>query len=158
MRWRHRAAPAPETVVTERIRGVEVPVLTEAKRRLLRRDAAGALREAYPRLLEDLQRAYGVEFPPGYAHEEILALGFTEPMRPLAEFFDRFYRLYAPVRYGGRTADGAGDEVLELLRSLYSPEPMWRLYLAEGGRRPAPPPAAETGGSAPRDGAGGPAA
>ncbi|MHB8352574.1 MAG: hypothetical protein ACYDFT_07820 [Thermoplasmata archaeon] len=132
MRVWHRAEPVRDPVVTERIRGVEVPVLTDAKRRLLRRDVAGALRDAYPKLLEDLQRAYGVEFPPGYSHEEILARGFTEPMRPLTEFFDRLYRLYAPVRFGGRMPDDRGDEVLELLRSLYSPEPMWRLYLSEG--------------------------
>lgn len=134
--WR-RAVPARDPVPTERIRGVEVPVLTDAKRRMLQQDVAGALRNAYPKLLEDLQRAYGVEFPPGFSHEEILARGFTEPMRPLTEFFDRFYRLYAPVRFGGRMPDDRGNEVLELLRSLYSPEPMWRLYLSDG-RRPEP--------------------
>ncbi|MGI0052671.1 MAG: hypothetical protein ACRECR_00215 [Thermoplasmata archaeon] len=132
MRFRRRAEPVREAIVTERIRGVEVPVLTETKRRLLRGEVAEALRYAYPRVVADLERAYGVEFPPGFSHEEILERGFTEPMRPLTEFFDRFYRYYAPVRFGGRAPSSEGDQVLEIVRSLYSSEPMWRLYLSDG--------------------------
>jgi hypothetical protein len=126
--WRRRR---DDILVRERVRPVEVPVLTETKRLLGRDEVAGALEYAYPIVVRDLERAYGVAFPEGYTHEEIVLHGFTEEMRPLAEFFDRLYRLYAPVRYGHRPPPGSADDVLELLQSLYSPLPMWRLYLAE---------------------------
>jgi hypothetical protein len=131
-------------VVRDRIRPVEVPVLTEAKRRLGRDDVAGALLYAYPKVVEDLGRAYGVEFPEGYSHEEILTKGFNEAMAPMAEFFDRLYRLYAPVRFGRRPPPGTGDAVLELLQSLYGAEPMWRLYVTNLAA-PDPP---DNGGTA----------
>ncbi|HKV90112.1 MAG TPA: hypothetical protein VJQ43_02820 [Thermoplasmata archaeon] len=130
-------------LVQDRIMAVEVPVLTEVKRRLGRNDVAGALLYVYPKVLEDLGRAYAAEFPPGYAHEEILAHGFTGTMAPQAEFFERLYRLYAPVRYGHRLAPGSGREVLEIVKSLYAAEPMWRLYLTH-----LAPPAPANGGGA----------
>jgi hypothetical protein len=111
------------------IRPVEVPVLTELKRRLARDDVTSALEFAYPKVVEDLQRAYRTEFPPGFSHQDIVERGFTPAMRPYQVFFDRLYALYAPIRYGGRAPPGSGDEVLELLQSLYSPEPMWALYV-----------------------------
>lgn len=131
------SVPASPTVV-ERIRGVEVPVLTETKRRLGRGEVGSALTYAYPKVVEDLGRAYAVEIPAGFSHEEIVARVFDEAMAPELEFFDRLYRLYAPVRFGGRTPTVSSDEVFELVRSLYSPEPMWRLYLT-GPEDPAGP-------------------
>ncbi|MCI4320733.1 MAG: hypothetical protein L3K05_00275 [Thermoplasmata archaeon] len=131
MSWPFRRSDPATTVVRDRIRTVEVPVLTEVKRRLGRDDVSGALLYAYPKVLEDLVRAYGAEFPEGFAHEEILRQGFTEAMAPLSEFFDRLYRLYAPVRYGRRLPPESAPEVLEIVKSLYSAEPMWRLYLTE---------------------------
>jgi hypothetical protein len=125
--WRRSREPA----VRERVRAIEVPVLTETKRFLAREEVAPALRYAYPVVLRDLERAYGVTFPEGFTHEEIVARAFTEEMRPLADFLDGLYRLYAPVRYGNRPPPGSADEVLELLQSLYSPERMWRLYLSD---------------------------
>jgi hypothetical protein len=125
--------------VLERIRPVEVPILTEAKRRLARGDVGGALRYAYPRVLDDLGRAYDVEFPPGFSHEEIVGRAFTEPMQPLRVFFDGLYQLYAPVRFGGSALPGRSNEVLEMLRSLYAAEPMWRLYVRPREPERAPP-------------------
>jgi hypothetical protein len=141
MNWGARRPEKVDPVILERIRPVEVPVLTEVKRRLGREDVAGALRYAYPKVVEDLARAYQVTIPPGFSHEEIVARGFTEPMRPLLDFFEKLYRLYSPVRYGERPAPGAPQEVLELLQSLYGAEPMWRLYVTEAVR---PPPRAES--------------
>jgi hypothetical protein len=132
-------APPTDPVVLDRIRAIEVPVLTEVKRRLGRQDLAGAVLYAYPAVVEDLARAYGVELPPGYSHEEILRRGFTSEMAPLADFFDRLYRLYAPVRYGGRSPPGTGEDLLELLQSLYAADPMWRLYVRPGEPGPTDP-------------------
>ncbi|MCI4326236.1 MAG: hypothetical protein L3K16_01160 [Thermoplasmata archaeon] len=129
MSWRSRPDDGPEPIVVDRIRAVEVPVLTEAKRHLVRGDVPGALRYAYPKVLEDLARAYGTAIPEGFSHEEIVDRGFTPEMAPLLDFFDRLYALYAPARFGTGPAPEAGDEVLELLQSLYSAEPMWRLYV-----------------------------
>jgi hypothetical protein len=141
-----RPDPTPP-VILDRIRPVEVPVLTEVKRRLGRDDVAGALLYAYPKVVDDLGRAYDVAFPEGYSHEEILTRRFNEAMAPMAEFFDRLYRLYAPVRFGGRAPPGTADVVLELVQSLYSPEPMWRLYVTT--LHPVPAPTAAAGGETP---------
>jgi hypothetical protein len=127
-----------ELPVRELLRPIEVPVLTEVKRRLAHDQVAAALEYAYPQVLTDLQRAYGVEFPPGFSHEDIVDRGFSEPMQPFRVFIDRLYRLYAPVRYGHRAPPGTGEEVLELVQSLYSPEPMWRLYVIDGNGGSAP--------------------
>jgi hypothetical protein len=130
MSWRSRRDGEPDPVVfVDRIRAVEVPVLTEAKRRLVRGDVPGALRFAYPKVLEDLGRAFGTPIPEGFSHEEIVDRGFTPEMAPLVDFFDRLYALYAPARFGTGPPPDSGDEVLELLQSLYSAEPMWRLYV-----------------------------
>jgi hypothetical protein len=141
-----RGDPAQDPRVVDRFRAVEVPVLTEAKRHLVRGDVKGALLYAYPKVIEDLGRAYGATFPGGFSHEEILARGFTPEMGPLVDFFDRLYHLYAPARFGNGPNGGSGDEVLELLQSLYAAEPMWRLYVTPGaGADPAPAPAPPMG-------------
>ncbi len=112
------------------LRPVELPVLTETKRRIYRGNVAEALRYAYPIVLEDLQQAYGVQFPAEWTHEEILRLGLPPAAGPLSEFLARFYRLYGPARYapGATLPPEAGNEAIELLRSIYAFAPMWRLY------------------------------
>jgi hypothetical protein len=125
---RRRAAPGPDYL--ERFLPLEPPLLIETKRRIYRGDVAGALRYAYPLVLEDVQRAYGVSFPPEWTHEEILRTGIPPGAGPIAEFLPRLYKLYAPARYsdGGPLPPGAGTETIEILWSLYSVAPMWRLY------------------------------
>jgi hypothetical protein len=124
-----RRAPTPPEYL-ERLRPVELPILTETKRRIFRGDVAGALRYAYPLVLEDVQKAYGVTFPPEWTHEEILRHGIPAQAGPIAEFLGQLYRLYAPARYsdGAGLAPEAGMEAIELLRSIYAFAPMWRLY------------------------------
>lgn len=134
--WRHEEPPV--IVVADRIRPVEVPVLTELKRLLGHGDVSRALLYVYPRVLTDVARAYDAEVPEGYSHEEIVAQRLAAPMGTQVEFLDRLYRMYAPVRYGRGPAPGTGDEVLELVQSLYAPERMWRLYLTEVPRSPVP--------------------
>jgi hypothetical protein len=137
-----RGDDAADPVVVDRFRAVEIPVLTEAKRHLVRGDVGGALLYAYPKVVEDLGRAYGATFPEGYSHEEILARGFTPDMAPLVDFFDQLYRLYAPARYGTGPPPDSGDDVLELLQSLYGSEPMWRLYVTPSNGSATPTPSA----------------
>jgi hypothetical protein len=142
-RWSlRRSVPMPEYF--ERLRQVELPILTETKRRIYRGDVAGALRYAYPLVLEDLQRAYGVEFSPAWTHEEILRNGLPPGAGPISEFLPRLYQLYGPARYGGKDPlpPDAGTETIELLRSIYAFAPMWRLYAWQrrtGLRRLFPP-------------------
>jgi hypothetical protein len=137
-----RPEPTSSLVVVDRIRAVEVPVLTETKRRIVRGDVGGALLYAYPKVVEDLGRAYGTTFPEGFAHEEIVARAFTAEMAPLREFFDQLYRWYAPVRFGRNPSAEAGEAVVGLLQSLYAAEPMWRLYVTpslDSGPSSTPP-------------------
>lgn len=139
--WR-RIAEAP--YVIEKLRPVELPILTETKRRVYGGDVAGALRYAYPLVLEDLQKAYGVQFPEGWTHEEILRQGLPPGAGPIGEFLPRLYRLYGAARYGvgAELPASAGTETIELLRSIYAFAPMWRLYAwkrRSGLRRLFPP-------------------
>ena len=131
-----RGRPGTEATVGDRYRPVEVPILTEAKRRAAVGDLGGALRYAYPRVLADLERAFEVEFPPGFSHEEIVERAFTPAMAPLRVFLDQLYRMYAPARYGGAGPPaGSAEELVELLKSLYAADPMWRLYVRPGRAR-----------------------
>ena len=145
-RWFRRDNGGP--AVQDRIRAIEVPVLTEVKRRIGRGDVSGALLYAYPKVLEDLPRAYGIEVAAGDVHEELMGRRVTPEMAPVAEFFDRLYTLYAPVRFGERPANGSSKDLVEVLKSLYAAEPMWRLYLtalpnsAPSGSGPVPAPPA----------------
>lgn len=127
-RWWGRRSPAIE--LRERLRPIELPILTETKRRIYGGDVAGALRYAYPLVLEDLQRAYGVEFPPEWTHEEILRTGLPPGAGPIGDFLPRLYRLYGRARYGrgAPIPERDGLEAIELLRSIYAFAPMWRLY------------------------------
>lgn len=122
-------------VILETIRPLEVPVITEAKRRDGLGDRAGAIRYAYAAVLGDLERAFGLRFPPHWTHEEIVEKGMRPEMAPIPDFLRRLLALYEPVRYGDSPRD-LGDPV-ELLVSIYSHRAMWGLY---ADRRRAPPP------------------
>jgi hypothetical protein len=125
---RRKAPDGPRYL--ERFRILEPPILTETKIRIYRGDVAGALRYAYPLVLEDVEKAYAVKFPPEWTHEEILRTGIPPGAGPVVELLPRLYRLYAPARYsdGAPLPPEAGTEAIEILRSLYSVAPMWRLY------------------------------
>ncbi len=126
--WLRRRSTTIE--LRERLRPVELPLLAETKRRIFGGDVAGALRYAYPLVLDDLQRAYGVQFPPDWTHEEILRGGLPPGAGPIGEFLPRLYRLYGQARYGSgaELTEADGLAAVELLRSIYAYAPMWRLY------------------------------
>ncbi len=131
------AAPTP--VVLETMRGVEVPPITETKRRWNSGDRAGAIAYAYTTVLYDLERAFHVQFRPDWTNEEILIIGVTPEMVPIPEFLEQLLRLYEPVRYGGTVpSDAASPEAL--LTSIYAHHAMWTLYveaIPHGHRMPA---------------------
>jgi len=131
------AAPTP--VVLETMRGVEVPPITETKRRWGSGDRAGAISYAYTTVLFDLERAFDVHFRPDWTNEEILVIGVTPQMVPIPEFLEKLLRLYEPVRYGGEVPpDAVSPE--GLLASIYAHHAMWMLYveaIPHGTRLPA---------------------
>lgn len=141
---------APTPVVLETMRGVEVPPITETKRRWTAGDRAGSISYAYTTVLYDLERAFHVRFRPDWTNEEILILGVTPEMVPIPEFLERLLRMYEPVRYGGIVPpDAVSPE--GLLASIYAHHAMWTLYVEAiphgarmpAGLRPTPLPASE---------------
>jgi hypothetical protein len=127
----------PRPVVLDTRRPVEVPVITETKRLWSRGHRAEAVRYAYDAVLRDVQRAYHVEFPPDWTHEDILVRGVTREMGPIPDFLMQLLQLYEPVRYAANPPADLRSPV-PLVESLYSPEPMWALYLAEMPHVPEP--------------------
>ncbi|MCI4331532.1 MAG: hypothetical protein L3K19_06765 [Thermoplasmata archaeon] len=140
-------------LLVDQVRTLEVPVVTEVRRLLMRGDYDGAVLYAYPRALEDLERAYGVAFDPDWTHAEILVRGMQPEMGNLPEMFVRLHRLYEPVRYG-RGGRRSAQDLQGLMMSIYSQRPMWRLYtellmrVPEGAAEVDPvPPAARAEGT-----------
>lgn len=129
-----RATDPPAEVV----RPLEVPVVTETKRLMGLGQVEEAVRYAYTHAVEDAHRALAWETPTHATHREVLlSKAATEPAN-FATHLARLYALYEPIRYGERFAKLREDPV-DLLRSLYSYAPMWRLYALPPeapGRRP----------------------
>ena len=157
-RWFTKEEERPVEVV-ERVIPVEIPILTETKRRLARGEYSEALRGAYLQVVEDLQRAFGTRFPAGWTTGEILERGPIADWGHLPEFLQRLTDLYTPLRFGAKPTPGDSDELVELLHSIYAARPMWRLYLEPrevdrgvalpgGNSTSADEPAAEHGGRA----------
>ncbi|HEV2166683.1 MAG TPA: hypothetical protein VGS23_06910 [Thermoplasmata archaeon] len=126
--WWRKPQPV-NTEIVEQITAVEIPVISEVNRRLAKGDYEGAIRIAYPKAARDLARAFRVPFPAGMTHEEFLRTQTTEAMGHLPEFFQRFYELYAPLRYGPPGAWQDPAALVTILKSIYAPRPMWQLYL-----------------------------
>lgn len=134
-RWLSKEPERPVEVI-ERIEPVEIPIITETKRRLARGEYAPALQGAYDQVLLDLQRAYGQRFPPGWTNGEILDRGSAESWGHLPDFLRRLTDLYMPFRFGGQAPSGDPETLLGLLQSIYAARPMWRLYVEPRQERP----------------------
>ncbi|HEV2520350.1 MAG TPA: hypothetical protein VGX00_07015 [Thermoplasmata archaeon] len=147
--WWRKPQPV-STEIVEQITAVEIPVITEVNRRLAKKDYASAIRIAYPRASLDLARAFHVGFPPGMTHEEFLRTRMTPEMGHLPEFFQRFYELYAPLRYGPPGAWEDPAALVSILKSIYAPRPMWQLYLQPKDPETVAEPAAPAGAAAER--------
>jgi hypothetical protein len=131
----------PRRIVLETRRPVEVPVITETKRRWEVGDRAGAVRFAYESALADVERAFGIHFPPDWTHEDILERGTSPEMGSVPDFLVQLLRLYEPVRYGPAGTEPARSPE-PLLQSIYGHPRMWGLYIHAV---PAPAAATETG-------------
>jgi hypothetical protein len=127
-RWFSRAPATPPEIV-ERVEAVEIPIITETKRRLARGEYDEALRGAYAQVVADVQRAYGARFPPGWTHDELIERGLDARMGHLPEFLRRLTDLYVPLRYGPAPVSRDPEQLTGLLVSIYAPRPMWQLYL-----------------------------
>ncbi|HYK92605.1 MAG TPA: DUF4129 domain-containing protein [Thermoplasmata archaeon] len=149
-RWFSKEPEKPVEVV-ERLIPVEIPILTETKRRLARQEYEEALRSAYGQVVGDLQRAFGTPFPTGWTNREILERGRVEGWEHLPDFLQRLTDLYTPMRFGGRPESSDPELLLGLLQSIYAARPMWRLYVQDrpgagtSSRLPAGPRAPSTG-------------
>jgi hypothetical protein len=129
----------PRAIVLETRRPVEVPVITEAKRRWVTGDRTGAIRYAYESSLADVERAFSTTFPPDWTHEDILERGTSSEMGSVPDFLVQLLRLYEPVRYG-RVEKEPSRSPEPLLQSIYAHPRMWGLYIFAV---PAPPAAAQ---------------
>ena len=127
-RWFSRA-PAPPPEIIERVEAVEIPIITETKRRIARGEYEEALRAAYAQVVADVQRAYSARFPPGWTHDELIERGLDGRMGHLPEFLRRLTDLYVPVRYGPGPVRNDSERLSGLLVSIYAQRPMWQLYL-----------------------------
>ncbi|MCI4336322.1 MAG: hypothetical protein L3K17_03880 [Thermoplasmata archaeon] len=128
-KWFSRAPDTPPEIV-ERVEPVEIPVITETKRRLGRDEYDAALAGAFRQVIDDLQRAYGLTFPAGWSQYEILDKGLAEPkLGHLPEFIRRLTDLYIPMRFGPPPWARDPDQLSGLLRSIYAQRPMWALYI-----------------------------
>ncbi|MCI4360402.1 MAG: DUF4129 domain-containing protein [Thermoplasmata archaeon] len=119
----------PRPRILETRRPVEVPVITETKRLWSIGERPSAIRFAYAGALTDVQRAFGIEFPPDWTHEDILERGVSREMGSVPDFLVQLLRLYEPVRYGPGTAP-PGQSPEPILLSIYAHPKMWGLYIA----------------------------
>ena len=126
--WRPNGKDRPVEVV-ERVEPVEIPIITETKRRLARGEYAPALQAAYGQVVADLQKAFGRPFPAGWTNQEILDRGAGESWGHVPDFFRRLTDLYTPLRFGAPAPATEPETLLSLLQSIYAAPPMWRLYL-----------------------------
>ena len=139
-RWFSKTPP-PATEVVERVEPIEIPIISETQRRLARDEYDAALGGAYRQVVDDLQRAYGLTFPPGWTQYEILDKGLADPkLGHLPEFIRRLTDLYVPMRFGPPPWTRDPDQLEALLRSIYARRPLWALYLQakRDGPRPGP--------------------
>lgn len=128
-RWFSRPPEAAPEVV-ERIEPIEIPIISEVQRRLARDEYEAAVAAAYRQVIDDLQRAYGRTFPPGWTQYEVLDKGLNDPkLGHLPEFVRRLTDLYVPTRFSAPPWPRDPEQLESLLRSIYARRPMWALYL-----------------------------
>jgi len=129
-------------------------VLDAAERRVAASDYPGAVLDAFPRVMVDVERSYGVRFPRHWTGRDVVAHGLRSDTGSLPDLLVRLYELYEPVRYG-TAHDRTPGELIPLLRELYARTALRALPAARPGPRPGR--RAPSGGSpGPGGGSGGP--
>jgi hypothetical protein len=124
--------PAPRRAPTDR-----GPVAAAVTPLVNTRQHSAAIRLAYSRVLEDVQRAYEVTLAPGWTLPEFVARGLDARSEGLGEPLLKLYALYRPVRFGPPGTEGDSETLLELLDQIYGQRALFELYFR--GRRPAAP-------------------
>lgn len=119
----------------ETVRTIEIPVITQVKRRVQEGHLAEAATLAYQTAVVDLQRAYQFRFPPHWTHLDVLQWARRHNLGIVADCIAKLYRLYEPVRYG-RASDLVEGDVISPLTSLYAQSALWRLYAVGSWRGP----------------------
>src|SRR5271155_2628301 len=149
------AGPSPGTARawsgTDPSSGWIVPVAT-AERDLAGGQYDRAVREAYHRVVLDLQKVLGLSLPAQWTHRQFLSDFLRNDMGILTTLVARLYRLYGPVRYGVGS-DWLNKAPLPILRLIYNEPPMRDLYRAAPPSPSAPPKGRliSSGGSPPGD-------
>jgi len=118
----------------------KVSAMEEVERHLSRSDFGGALRAVFPLVMVDVQRVYGLSFPPHWTARDVLAHGLRTDMGRLPDLLFQLYSMYEPIRYG-LERDWVRGDVREIVRRIYSETGLRSLLEA--------PPAASVGPSRP---------
>ena len=113
-----------------------VPAVSEVRRLVRAHRQHAAVRLAYERIIEDLQRAYSVRFAPGWTHPEILRLGFDGRMTEISDLLSQLYEIYRPIRFGPPMVEVDAESVTEIVENIYGKWPMFRLYLSSSAPSP----------------------
>jgi hypothetical protein len=121
------------------------PPVTNAEAAVASGEYARAVKEAYHRVVLDIQKAFSLALPAQWTHRQFLSDFMREDMGILTPYVARLYAVYEPVRYGA-PGDWSPDDPLPLVRRIYAEPPMRDLYRAaepggspsKGSRSPAP--------------------
>jgi hypothetical protein len=127
---------APAWSATESPPSRLVPV-ANAERDLAEGNYDHAVREAYHRVVLDLQKAYGLSLPAQWTHRQFLTEFLRDDMGILTTLVDRLYRLYEPVRYGTRP-DWLSEDPVQILTLIYTEPSMRDLYRPGSSAPPTP--------------------
>jgi hypothetical protein len=133
-----RGVPDAPRVPVDARRAAElasVPAVVAVDKRLAAGDVAGAVRAAFPLVMMDVQRAYGVTFPPHWTSRDVLAHGLRPDMGRLPDLLLQLHALYEPVRFGTERDWVAGD-VRGLVVRIYTETSLRALaqqYALHGG-------------------------
>ncbi len=123
-------APASSRPRTEPLSAVEV-----ATAALARGDYPGAVRAAFPLVVQDVEEAFGRPFPRHWTDRDIIVHGLRPDSGNLPSLMLDLYLLYEPVRYGDPREPGSGD-LAGALQRLYTDSVLarWKASNPPGSR------------------------
>ncbi len=103
------------------------PILAEVDQLVAQGKTAEAVLLAYPTVVEDVRRSFGLRLPRQWTHREFLREQLRADMGYVTQLLPRLYALYEPVRYGPHR-DVPAPLLRDLLRAIYAEAPMYNLY------------------------------
>jgi hypothetical protein len=102
-------------------------VLEEIDGYVARSDLGGAVRAAFPRVMNGVGRAFGTVFPPRWTARDVLAHGLRSDAGNPSSLLLELSALYEPVRFG-RRSDWISGDLRELVRRIYSETPVGKRH------------------------------